>query len=83
MVLGIIPNVLPEMTCFLIGERDCLIYGDEAKVHDLLYGLQVTDWRVSVDKVCSPRLQIVQENKATIGNHPRPPSTSYVRVDLC
>ncbi|CAH0044662.1 unnamed protein product [Clonostachys solani] len=62
MVPEIVPSVLPEMTCSRVGECDCLSYsyGDEDKVHDLLYD----------------HLKIAQENDAIISNYTRPPSTS-------
>ncbi|CAG9944860.1 unnamed protein product [Clonostachys rosea f. rosea IK726] len=41
IVPELVPNHLPEMTCFRLDECDCLSYGtDEEKVRTLLHGVR-------------------------------------------
>ncbi|VUC21917.1 unnamed protein product [Clonostachys rosea] len=81
MVPEIVPGVLPEMTCFRVGECDCLSYGDEEKVHDLLYGIVKSQVREGIKTTHVPL-----DSSSEQCSHQQPYQASqhvHVRVDLC
>lgn len=83
IVPELVPNHLPEMTCFRLDECDCLSYGtDEEKVRTLLHGGEAPLVKENIKRTHSA-LDSAQGQPSSHQQPYQPSQRAHVRVQVC